>query len=106
METSVHCHFKKDTLLLCLAGTFKINLYKDKDFKIVNILESLYIPRETFHGIHAYTDNCILMEIELYTESVSVHFLTLPFVPAVLLISSIFDNTILSIFDNTILPFL
>jgi rfaE bifunctional protein nucleotidyltransferase chain/domain len=68
METSVHCHFKKDTLLICLSGSFKINLYDS--FRILNPIECLYIPREVFHGIHAYGDNCVLMEIELYTDTI------------------------------------
>ena len=68
METSVHCHFKKDTILICLSGSFKINLYDS--FRILNPIECLYIPREVFHGIHAYGDNCVLMEIELYTDTI------------------------------------
>jgi D-glycero-beta-D-manno-heptose 1-phosphate adenylyltransferase len=68
-ETSVHCHFKKDTLLVCLNGCFKINLFEG--FKILNTLEMLYIPKDTFHGIYSYTDNAILMEIEIYTNKVS-----------------------------------
>ena len=69
METSVHCHFKKDTILICLSGSFKIKLYDS--FKILNILECLYIPREVFHGIHAYSDDSILMEIEIYTDTIT-----------------------------------
>jgi rfaE bifunctional protein nucleotidyltransferase chain/domain len=67
-ETSLHCHFKKDTILLPLSGCFKINLF-DK-FKILNLFESLYIPRKTFHGLHSYSDNGIIMEIEIYTEDI------------------------------------
>jgi D-beta-D-heptose 7-phosphate kinase/D-beta-D-heptose 1-phosphate adenosyltransferase len=65
-ETSLHCHFKKDTILIPILGSFKINLFNT--FTILNLLESLYVPRETFHGIHSYLDNGILMEIEIYTE--------------------------------------
>lgn len=68
-ETSLHCHFKKDSLLIVLSGCFKINLFKE--FKIIHTLDELYIPRNTFHGIHAYSDNSILLEIELYTEQIS-----------------------------------
>lgn len=64
-ETSLHCHFKKDTILIPLNGHFKINLYND--YKILSILESMYLPRNTFHGIHCYTDG-IIMEIEIYTD--------------------------------------
>ena len=67
-ETSLHCHFKKDTILVPLTGCFKINLY-DK-FKILNIFDFLYVPRNTFHGIHSYAENGILMEIEVYTENI------------------------------------
>jgi len=67
-ETSLHCHFKKDTILINIYGCFKINLFKD--FKILNELDSLYVPRNTFHGIHSYLDDGILMEIEVYTEQI------------------------------------
>ena len=68
-ETSLHCHFKKDTILMPICGTFKINLFQQ--FSILNIFESIYVPRNTFHGIHSYIDNGILMEIEIYTENIS-----------------------------------
>jgi rfaE bifunctional protein nucleotidyltransferase chain/domain len=67
-ETSLHCHFKKDTILIPLVNTFRINLFNS--FKILNLFESLYIPRNTFHGLHSYVDNSIIMEIEIYTEQV------------------------------------
>lgn len=67
-ETSLHCHFKKDTILMPLSGSFKINLF-DRYLQI-GIFESVYVPRKTFHGIHSYTDNSVLMEIEIYTEHI------------------------------------
>ena len=68
-ETSLHCHFKKDTLLIPLSGCFKIGLFQG--FKILHLFESLYIPREVFHGIHAYSNGAVLMEIEIYTDKIS-----------------------------------
>jgi len=68
-ETSLHCHFKKDTLLIPLAGSFKIGLFQG--FKILHLFESLYIPREVFHSIHAYSHGAVLMEIEIYTDQIS-----------------------------------
>ena len=68
-ETSLHCHFKKDTILIPISGCFKINLYNK--FVILNLFDSIYVPRNTFHGIHSYSDNSILMEIEIYTEHIS-----------------------------------
>lgn len=67
-ETSLHCHFKKDTLLMPLSGSFKINLFHE--YTLLNLLECLYIPKNTFHGIHAYAEDSILMEIEIYTEHI------------------------------------
>lgn len=68
-QTSVHCHFKKDTILVCLSGCFKINLYNS--YKILNTLQMIYIPKNTFHGIYSYTNNDILMEIEIYSYHVN-----------------------------------
>ena len=68
-ETSLHCHFKKDTILIPISGCFKINLFNK--FVILNLFDSIYVPRNTFHGIHSYSDNAILMEIEIYTEHIS-----------------------------------
>ena len=64
-ETSLHCHFKKDTILMNISGCFKINLYDNK-YKILNLFDCVYVPRNTFHGIHSYSDHGILMEIEIY----------------------------------------
>lgn len=68
-ETSLHCHFKKDTILMPISGCFKINLYNS--FVILNLFDSIYVPRNTFHGIHSYSENAVLMEIEIYTEHIS-----------------------------------
>ncbi len=68
-ETSTHCHFKKDTILFPISGCFKINLI-DR-FKILYALDKLYIPRDTFHGLHAYSVDAIIMEIEIYTDVIS-----------------------------------
>ena len=68
-ETSTHCHFKKDSILIPLQGCFKINLFNG--YKIIHALDSLYVSRNIFHGIHAYSDDAILLEIEVYTEQIS-----------------------------------
>ena len=68
-ETSLHCHFKKDSILIPLQGCFKINLFNN--YRILHALDSLYVPRNIFHGIHAYSDDAILLEIELYTEKIN-----------------------------------
>lgn len=67
-ETSLHCHFKKDTILMPISGSFKINLFNS--YLQLGIFELVYVPRDTFHGIHSYIDNSVLMEIEIYIEDI------------------------------------
>ena len=38
-ETSLHCHFKKDTILIPLFGCFKINLFNS--YRILNLFDCL-----------------------------------------------------------------
>lgn len=63
-QTSVHCHFHKDTVLCVLTGTFRIELYEG--FKILNEGDLCYIPACMFHGIFAYSPNAVLLEVEVY----------------------------------------
>ena len=68
-KTSLHCHFKKDTLLLVLSGSFKIETYES--YYILNECETLYFPANTFHGIMSYSPESIIMEIEIYSNSIN-----------------------------------
>ena len=63
-QTSVHCHFHKDTVLCVLTGTFRIELYEG--FKILNEGDVCYIPACMFHGIYAYSPNAVVLEVEIY----------------------------------------
>ena len=63
-QTSVHCHFHKDTVLCVLTGTIRIELY-DR-FIILNEGDICYIPACMFHGIFAYSSNAVLLEVEVY----------------------------------------
>lgn len=64
LQTSVHCHFHKDTVLSVVTGTFRIDLYDG--FKILNEGDVCYIPACMFHGIFAYSSNAVLLEVEVY----------------------------------------
>lgn len=66
--TSTHCHFKKDSIIIPLSGTFRINLYKG--YTLLNELDQLYVPRRVFHGLQSYADDSVVMEIEIYTEDI------------------------------------
>ncbi len=68
-KTSLHSHFKKDSLLIPVKGTFKIELFST--FKILNELDMLYIPKKTFHGLCSYNDDSIILEIEIYSDKIN-----------------------------------
>ena len=68
-KTSVHCHFKKDTILIPIKNTFRIDLFSS--FKILNELDMLYIPKKTFHGLGSYKDDSVILEIEIYTDKIN-----------------------------------
>ena len=63
-QTSVHCHFHKDTLLCVISGTIRIDLYEG--FKIVNEGDVCFIPACMFHGIHSYAPDAVVLEVEIY----------------------------------------
>jgi len=69
-ETSLHCHFKKDTLLITLSGTARIKLINDVILPL-NILETIYIPRYKFHSLSSFSDETIIMEIEIFSNELN-----------------------------------
>ena len=69
-ETSLHCHFKKDTLLITLSGVAKIKLF-DNEVIALNILETMFIPRYKFHSLSSFSDETIIMEIEIFSNELN-----------------------------------
>jgi rfaE bifunctional protein nucleotidyltransferase chain/domain len=68
-KTSLHCHFKKDTMLVVLSGSFRIDTYND--FHILNETQTMYFTANTFHGIMSYSKVGIILEIEIYSNKVT-----------------------------------
>ena len=68
-KTSLHCHFKKDSMLIVLSGTFRIDTYDD--FHILTENQTLYFPANSFHGIMSYSDTGIILEIEVYSDKIT-----------------------------------
>jgi len=69
-ETSLHCHFKKDTLLITLAGVAKIKLL-DNEIIPLSILNTVFIPRYKFHSLSSFSDETIIMEIEIFSNELN-----------------------------------
>lgn len=71
-QTSVHCHFHKDTLLCVISGSFRIDLYEG--FKILNEGDVCFIPACMFHGIHSYAPDAVVLEVEIYHTSFGITY--------------------------------
>jgi len=68
-KTSLHCHFKKDSMLIPLSGTFRIDTYDD--FHILTENQIMYFPANSFHGIMSYAETGIILEIEIYSSEIT-----------------------------------
>jgi len=66
--TSIHTHFKKDTILVVLNGKIKLETVDKIDFIEQN--KFCFIPKQKFHGLFAIEDNTFVMEIEIYNPDI------------------------------------
>lgn len=69
-STSLHCHFKKDTLLIVLSGCAKIGLINDEVISL-STMESLFIPKKKFHSIGSFSDSTCILEIEIFSNNLN-----------------------------------
>lgn len=65
--TSLHTHFKKDTIIFVLSGTAKITLINNEILSL-GPMKSLYIPKNKFHALSSFSDEVYLMEIEIFDK--------------------------------------
>ena len=68
--TSLHTHFKKDTLIFVIAGTAKLTLI-DNEIIVLPPLSFVHIPKEKFHALSSFSDEVYLMEIEIFDRDVT-----------------------------------
>lgn len=68
--TSLHCHFKKDTLLIVLSGCARLELF-DKKVVALSTLQTIFIPQKTFHSIGSFTDKTCVLEIEIFSNELT-----------------------------------
>jgi len=68
--TSLHTHFKKNTLLYCISGSAKIILI-DNEVHSLSPLQSIFIPKNKFHSLASFSPDVFLLEIELFQSDVS-----------------------------------
>ena len=67
-QTSLHCHFNKDTQIIVLKGAAKISLMDNKNIALSE-MSSVFLPHYNFHGISAFSDEVCLLEIEIFNKS-------------------------------------
>ena len=69
-STSLHTHFKKDTIIIVLSGCAKIGLLNANPI-VLNTMESIYIPKYKFHSIASFSQETVILEMEIFTEKLS-----------------------------------
>jgi len=67
-QTSLHCHFNKDTQIIVLKGAAKISLTDNKHIALSE-MSSVFLPHYNFHGISALSDEVCLLEIEIFNHN-------------------------------------
>lgn len=65
--TSLHCHFKKDTLLITLSGCARIG-FLNGDVLPLSTLQTLYIPKGKFHSVGSFAEKTCILEIEIFSN--------------------------------------
>jgi len=66
-STSLHCHFKKDTVLVGLDGCTKVGLFGEDPLEL-HPLDSVLVPAKKFHSVGAFGGDVWVMEIEVFGE--------------------------------------
>jgi D-glycero-beta-D-manno-heptose 1-phosphate adenylyltransferase len=69
-STSLHCHFKKDTLLIVLSGCAKIG-FMGGTYQSLSVMQTVFIPKKRFHSISSFSEKSILLEIEIFSNKVN-----------------------------------
>ena len=67
-QTSLHCHFKKDSIVIAIKGSAKIMLMDDEVISLSE-MSSIFLPHNNFHGISSFSDEVFLLEIEIFNDS-------------------------------------
>jgi D-glycero-beta-D-manno-heptose 1-phosphate adenylyltransferase len=69
-STSLHCHYKKDTLLVVLSGCIKVGFH-DGSFVSLSQMKSIYIPKQKFHSIGSFAPESSVLEMEIFCDDLS-----------------------------------
>jgi rfaE bifunctional protein nucleotidyltransferase chain/domain len=67
-QTSLHCHFNKDTQVIVLKGAAKISLIDNNNIYLSE-MSSIFLPHYNFHGISSFSEEVCLLEIEIFNNN-------------------------------------
>lgn len=65
--TSLHTHFKKNTLVFVISGTAKLSLI-DNEVISLGPMSYVHIPKNKFHAFSSYSKEVYLLEIEIFDK--------------------------------------
>jgi len=69
-STSLHCHYKKDTILFVLSGCIKVGFH-DGSFVSLSSMKSIYIPKQKFHSIGSFAPESSVLEMEIFCDDLT-----------------------------------
>jgi rfaE bifunctional protein nucleotidyltransferase chain/domain len=69
-STSLHTHFKKDTIVFVISGTAKLSLI-DNEVRCMGPMSYVYIPKNKFHALSSFSEEVYLLEIEIFDKDVT-----------------------------------
>ena len=67
-STSLHTHFNKDTFIIVIKGSVKINLINNNVINL-NCMDTIFLPHYNFHGLSTFSDESYLLEIEIFNDN-------------------------------------
>jgi len=67
-KTSLHCHFNKDTIIVGIKGSSRIELINNNVVNL-DVMKCLFLPHYNFHSLGSYSDESYILEIEIFNNN-------------------------------------
>jgi rfaE bifunctional protein nucleotidyltransferase chain/domain len=67
-QTSLHCHFNKDTMIVVVKGAVKLELINNEIINL-NTMDTAFLPHYLFHSLGTFSQESYILEVEIYTNN-------------------------------------
>lgn len=67
-QTSLHCHFNKDTIIVVIKGAVKLELINNEILNL-NVMDKAFLPHYLFHSLGTFSAESYILEIEIYRNN-------------------------------------